>query len=127
MLKKTIKYTDFNGVEREEDFYFNLTEEELMNMNLSTSGGLKCYIEQIINTQDTPAIAKLFEKIIRASYGVKSLDGRKFVKSEEILNDFVFTQAYSNLYMSLVADANVAADFIKHIIPEKFSAELEKK
>lgn len=127
MLKKTIKYTDFNGVEREEDFLFNLTEEELMSMNLSTKGGLKGYIEQIVNTQDTPAIAELFKKIINAAYGVKSPDGRKFMKSEDILNDFIYTQAYSNLYMSLIQDANAAADFIKHVIPEKFSAELEKK
>lgn len=127
MLKKTIKYTDFNGVEREEDFLFNLTEEELMSMNLSTKGGLKGYIEQIVNTQDTPAIADLFKKIINAAYGVKSPDGRKFMKSEDILNDFIYTQAYSNLYMSLIQDANAAADFIKHVIPEKFSAELEKK
>lgn len=127
MLKKTIKYTDFNGVEREEDFLFNLTEEELMSMNLSTKGGLKGYIEQIVNTQDTPAIADLFKKIINAAYGVKSPDGRKFMKSEDILNDFIYTQAYSNLYMSLIQDANAAADFIKHVIPEKFSTELEKK
>lgn len=127
MLKKTIKYTDFNGVEREEDFLFNLTEEELMSMNLSTKGGLKGYIEQIVNTQDTPAIADLFKKIINAAYGVKSPDGRKFMKSEAILNDFIYTQAYSNLYMSLIQDANAAADFIKHVIPEKFNTELEKK
>lgn len=127
MLKKTIKYTDFNGIEREEDFYFNLTEEELMSMNLATKGGLKGYIEQIINTQDTPAIAELFKKVINASYGMKSADGRKFIKNEETLNDFIYTQAYSNLYMSLILDANAAAEFINHVIPEKFSAELEKK
>jgi hypothetical protein len=117
MLKKTIKYTDFNGVEREEDFYFNLTEAEITDLNLSTKGGLKGYIEQIVNTQDTPAIAELFKKIINAAYGVKSPDGRKFMKSEAILNDFIYTQAYSNLYMSLIADANSAANFINGVIP----------
>lgn len=125
MLKKTIKYTDFNGVDREEDFYFNLTEAELAEMNLMTKGGLKGYLEAIINTQDTPAIAELFKTIINKAYGVKSADGRKFMKSPEILEDFIYTQAYSNLYMSLIADANSAANFINGIIPEDMAKQVE--
>lgn len=117
MLKKTIKYTDFNGVVREEEFYFNLTEAELAEMNLMTKGGLKSYLESIISTQDTPALAELFKTIIDKSYGVKSPDGRKFVKSPEILSDFVYTQAYSNLYMSLITDADAASKFINSIVP----------
>lgn len=125
MLKKNIKYTDFNGVDREEDFYFNLTEAELAEMNLMTKGGLKGYLEAIINTQDTPAIAELFKTIINKAYGVKSADGRKFMKSPEILDDFIYTQAYSNLYMSLIADANSAANFINGIIPEDMAKQVE--
>lgn len=121
MLKKTIKYTDFNGVDREEDFYFNLTEAELAEMNLMTKGGLKGYLEAIINTQDTPAIAELFKTIINKAYGVKSPDGRKFVKSPAILDDFIYTQAYSNLYMSLIADADAAANFVNGIIPKNIA------
>lgn len=121
MLKKTIKYTDFNGVDREEDFYFNLTEAELAEMNLMTKGGLKGYLEAIINTQDTPAIAELFKTIINKAYGVKSPDGRKFVKSAEILDDFIYTQAYSNLYMSLIADADAAVNFVNGIIPKNIA------
>jgi hypothetical protein len=117
MLKKTIKYTDFDGVVREEDFYFNLTEAELTEMNLMTKGGLKSYLESIISTQDTPALAELFKKIINKSYGVKSPDGRKFLKSEEILEDFTSTQAYSDLYMSLITDADAASSFINAIVP----------
>jgi hypothetical protein len=125
MLKKTIKYTDFNGVERNEDFYFNLTEAELAEMNLMTKCGLKGYLEAIINTQDTPAIAELFKTIINKAYGVKSADGRKFMKSPEILEDFIYTQAYSNLYMSLIADANSAAEFINGIIPEDMAKQVK--
>lgn len=121
MLKKTIKYTDFNGVDREEDFYFNLTEAELAEMNLMTKGGLKGYLEAIINTQNTPAIAELFKTIINKAYGVKSPDGRKFTKSPEILEDFIYTQAYSNLYMSLIADADAAANFVNGIIPKNIA------
>lgn len=121
MLKKTIKYTDFNGVYREEDFYFNLTEAELAEMNLMTKGGLKGYLETIVNTQDTPAIAELFKTIINKAYGVKSPDGRKFMKSPEILEDFTATQAYSNLYMSLIADATSAANFVNGVIPKNIA------
>lgn len=117
MLKKTITYADFDGVVRKEDFYFNLTEAELAEMNLMTKGGLKSYLESIISTQDTPALAELFKHIINKSYGVKSPDGRKFLKSEEILEDFTSTQAYSDLYMSLITDADAASSFINAIVP----------
>lgn len=117
MLKKTITYADFDGVVRKEDFYFNLTEAELAEMNLMTKGGLKSYLESIISTQDTPALAELFKQIINKSYGVKSPDGRKFLKSEEILEDFTSTQAYSDLYMSLITDADAASSFINAIVP----------
>lgn len=127
MIKKNIKYTDFNGVERNEDFYFNLTEAELMEMNLSTKGGLKEYLETIINTQDTPALADLFKSIINKSYGVKSPDGRNFTKSKETLDDFMSTQAYSNLYMSLITDADAAADFVNKVIPESLAKKANER
>lgn len=119
MIIKEIKYKDFNGVERSEEFYFNLTEAEIAEMNFSTKGGLEGYLKAIINTQDTPAIAELFKTIINKSYGVKSPDGRKFVKSPEVLEDFIYTQAYSNLYMSLITDPDSAANFVNGIMPEK--------
>lgn len=122
MLKKVIKYTDFNGVEREEEFYFNLTEAELAEMNLMTKGGLKTYLESIISTKDTPALAELFKTIIDKSYGVKSPDGRKFMKSKDILEDFIYTQAYSNLYMELVTNADSASNFINSIVPASIVA-----
>lgn len=125
MLSKTIKYTDFNGIERDEEFLFNLTEAELMEMNLTTRGGLKAHLEAIINTQDTPALADLFKAIIDKSYGVKSPDGRRFNKSQEILDDFRSTQAYSNLYMSLITDANAAAEFVNKIVPESVAKQAE--
>lgn len=125
MLKKTIKYTDFNGVDREEDFYFNLTEAELAEMNLMTEGGMKGYLETIISTKDTPAIAELFKTIINKAYGVKSPDGRKFMKSPEILEDFIYTQAYSNLYVGLITDSNAAASFINGIVPQNVADQLK--
>lgn len=118
MLKKTITYTDYNGVERTEDFYFNLTKAEVMEMEMSTSGGLSEMINKIVATQDAPAIIKIFKDIILKSYGEKSLDGKKFVKSEELSNAFSQTEAYSMLFMELATDTEAASNFINAIVPD---------
>lgn len=121
MLKKNIKYTDYNGVEREEDFYFNLSKAELMEMEMGTNGGLAEMIQQIVKSQDAPAIIKIFKDIILKAYGEKSLDGKRFVKLSEtgkpLSIDFSQTEAFSQLFMELATDADAAANFIKGIIP----------
>lgn len=117
MLKKTIKYTDYDGVERTEDFYFNLSKAEVMEMEYGTTGGLTKMIEQMVNTQDVSRIMELFKRIIVASYGEKSLDGKRFVKSPELATQFTQTEAYSELFMELLKDPQKFADFINAIIP----------
>lgn len=118
MLKKTIKYTDYNGNAREETFYFNLTKAEIAEMQLSTSGGLDEYITRIIQEQDTKEIAKIFKELICKAYGKKSDDGRRFMKSEEILKEFTETEAFSELYIELAGDADAANAFFNGIIPD---------
>jgi hypothetical protein len=120
MLKKTIPYEDYNGTKREEDFYFNLTETELAEMQLEVTGGLDTMLQAIIKAQDIPTIAKLFKQIILKSYGQKSPDGRRFIKSDELSTEFSQTEAYNVLYMELSQDAEKAAEFIKGIIPAKY-------
>lgn len=121
MITKTIKYTDYNGVEREEKFLFNLTKAELMEMEMGTTGGLAETIQRIVETQDTPSIIKIFKDLILKAYGEKSPDGKRFIKINEdgkaLSNDFAQTNAYSELFMELATDPNAAADFIKGIIP----------
>ena len=117
MLKKTITYTDYNGNERTEDFYFNLTKAELSEMELSINGGMTEWIQQIINTHDNAEIVKIFKKIILASYGEKSTDGKRFIKSNELREAFEQTEAYSELFMELLGNEDTAAAFIKGIIP----------
>ena len=117
MLKKTITYTDYNGVEKTEDFYFNLSKAEIMEMELSTYGGLAEMIKRIIDAQDGPAIIKVFKDLILKAYGVKSPDGKRFIKSEELFTEFSQTEAYSNLFMELSTDADAASEFIKGIMP----------
>ena len=118
MVVKKIKYTDFNGVEREEEFMFNLTEAEITEMELMTDGGLSDSIKKIISAQDTPEIIKTFKMLLLKSYGVKSADGRRFIKSDELSKEFTQTNAYSQLFMELAYDDKAAVAFINGIIPE---------
>ena len=98
MLKKTMTYTDFDGNQRTEDFYFNLTKAELTEMNFSTKGGFEAWIRKIINAQDSKEIISVFKDIILKAYGEKSLDGRQMIKTPEITAAFAQTQAYSDLF-----------------------------
>lgn len=117
MLKKTITYTDYNDVERTEDFYFNLTKAEIMEMEMSTVGGLAEMIQRIIKTQDAPAIIKIFKDLVLRAYGEKSPDGKRFIKNDEIREAFSQTEAYSILFMELATDADAAAAFVNGITP----------
>lgn len=117
MLKKTVNYVDYNGVERKEDFYFNLSKAEVTEMELSVNGGLSQMIQNIIDAKDNKQIMQMFKGIILKAYGEKSADGKRFVKSEEISKAFAETEAYSEIFMELLLDEQKAADFIKAILP----------
>lgn len=117
MFKITKTYKDFNDVERTEDFYFNLTKAELMEMELSTTGGMTELIERIVKAQDGPAIIKIFKDLVLKAYGIKSADGRRFEKNDAIRADFEQTIAYSEIFMELATDADYAAKFVNGIMP----------
>lgn len=121
MLKKTITYTDYNGNERTEDFYFNLSEAEVMEMQLSTTGGLGEMIKKIVAAQDMPALVKIFKDLVLKAYGEKSPDGKRFLKEDDfgrpLSNYFKQTEAYSKLFMQLATDDEAAAEFVNGIIP----------
>lgn len=118
MLKKTFTYIDYNGVERTEDHYFNLSKAELMEMELSTTGGLAEMINKIVAAQDAPAIVKVFKELVLKAYGQKSADGRRFIKSKELADEFSQTEAYSQLFMELATDADAASKFVNGIVPQ---------
>ena len=124
MIKKTITYTDFNGNERTEDQYFNLTKAEITKMELSIKGGLAEMIKRIVDAQDTPAIIEVFEDLIKRSYGVKTPDGRGFVKRPEDLEAFMATEAYSQLFMELATDADAAAAFVNGVVPADMAKQI---
>lgn len=118
MLKKLIKYTDYNGNERQENFYFNLNKAELMEMETEVDGGMRQLLESMMEKQDIPKIMKAFKTIILKAYGEKSPDGRLFNKSDELSRAFTHTEAYNVLYMELLTDAKKAAAFITALMPE---------
>ena len=117
MLKKTISYTDFDGNERKEDFYFNLTKAEAVEMELSANGGLTKALTKIVMELDSKKIVESFKDLILRSYGEKSLDGKRLIKNQELRDNFSQTEAYSELFMELSGNAEAASDFINGIIP----------
>ena len=125
MIKKTIEYVDYNGENRKEEFYFNLSKAEVMEMEMSKNGGLSEYIQRIVKSSDNAAIIALFKEIICKSYGEKSLDGKRFIKNKELTEAFVQTEAYSELFMELATNADEAAAFVNGIIPKNMN--IEKK
>lgn len=118
MLKKTITYTDYNGAQRTEDFYFNLSKAEVTEMEMSMSGGLSELIKRIVAAQDIPTIIDIFKKLLLKAYGEKSPDGKRFIKSDEMSIAFSQTEAYSDLFMELATDADAAATFVNGITPQ---------
>lgn len=123
MLKETMTYVDYDGIERTEDFYFNLDEAEIMEMELSTEGGLSGKLDRLVKAKDQVGVIKTFKEVILQAYGEKSPDGKYFRKSEELSKAFSQTRAYSQLFMKLATDSAAGARFVNGIMP----ADLAKK
>ena len=123
MLKKTFTYSDYNGVERTEDAYFNLTKSELVEWELGVEGGLTEVLDRIIKAKNSPELIKIFKSFILKSYGEKSSDGRRFIKSEELSVAFSQTPMYEMLFMELASSDKAAIDFIKGLVPDEKVAE----
>lgn len=131
MYPKEITYHDFNDVELTETFYFNLSEAELAKMELTTEGGLRAYIKKILAAHDMPALTRLFDRLILASYGIKSDDGKRFMKKcptdgHMYADDFKETDAYSVLFIQLCSDDNAASDFLNGVIPANIAAKVKE-
>lgn len=118
MYTKRMPYTDYNGEKREEDFRFNFTKAELVEMEMTAEGGLQNMIQQIIDAKDRAKLIKIFKKLILDSYGVKSPDGKRFIKNEELKEEFSQTEAYSELFILLSSNDEEAAKFINGIMPD---------
>lgn len=127
MLKKTIKYVDYNGNEREEDFYFNFTEAEALELTFSEDGGLEAVVQKIVQEQNLPKIIEYFKKIILAAYGEKSADGKRFIKNDDVREAFSQTEAFSKMFIEFATDPVAAAAFVNGVVPKKIETASEEK
>lgn len=116
MITKRITYTDYLGQKRTEDFSFNISKAESAELELSVDGGLSELLRSIIKAEDKYALIREFKKVLVLSYGVISPDGRRFIKSKELTDSFIQTEAYSNLFMELATDDKAAAEFVNGIL-----------
>lgn len=119
MLQKVIKFQNFEGKEVERTCYFNLMKSEIMELEMSTTGGLAEMIGKIVEAQDAPQIIAVFKKLILLAYGEKDVDGEHFNKSPEISARFANSLAYSALFMELATSADAAAAFVNGIVPKE--------
>lgn len=126
MLKKTIKYKDYDGVERVEDFYFNLNETEVIKLEMSKQGGIDKYINRIIRESDMSKIIDLFDEIIKLAYGEKSADGRRFIKNQEVYDNFRYSPAYNEVFMELVGDEKKQVEFINGVVSPELKMRLDE-
>ena len=130
MIKKTINYTNYNGEQKTKECYFNLSKAEIAEMELEIPGGMAANLKQITEAKDTPSLVKIFKNLILRSYGVKSSDGERFIKNQQVREEFEQSEAYSELFMELATNADSAAEFVNGIIPADLAnkvKELENK
>lgn len=126
MLKKTITYTDYDGMERTEDFWFNLSKTELTKLDAELPGGVLGVLRKIIDKKDRKALVDFIETLILRSYGEKTLDGKRFVKTPDMAEEFMQTPAYDELFMSILSDTDSQTSFINGVIPQSMAKEIEK-
>lgn len=126
MLKKTFTYEDFNGETKTEDFYFNISKVELMELETEYEGGFSAYIEEISKSEDSKSALEVFKKIVDLAIGKRSADGSKFIKNAEIKEDFKYSPAYDELFMEIMSDAKKAAAFIEGILPADLRDQAKK-
>lgn len=127
MLKKTITYTDFDGNERTEDFYFNLSKSEIILLETTTPGGYVTMLQRIIDSKDNIELMNVFTDLIKKSYGVKSEDGKRFIKNEQVLDDFLSSAAFDEMFTEFFTTENAAAEFAQGIIPKNLADGAAKK
>ena len=125
MYKIREKYEDYDGNERVEEFYFNLTKAEITDMELTTEGGMSAMLNRIIAAKDTSKLIAVFKGLILRSYGQKSPDGRRFIKSDELTKEFTETPAYSQIYLRLATDDKAATEFVNNVIPKDLQNEVK--
>ena len=118
MLKKTFQYADFNGNEQEETFYFNLSKSEVIEYELQERAGMSTTLQRIVEERDNQKILAHFKDLVMKSVGRKSDDGRRFVKNDEIREDFLASPAYDEMFIWLMSEPGAGAEFVNNVLPQ---------
>ena len=126
MIKKTVTYKDLNGTERTESFYFHYYESEILEMELSVDGGFAERIQRIIEAKDQPTLIRVIKKFVLDAYGVKSDDGKQFIKNDAVRDSFKQCPAFSKIFMDLVLDDKLASEFVNGVVPEDMADRINK-
>ena len=126
MIKKTVTYTDYNGVERTESFYFHFSEAEILDMEMSTEGGFAERVRRIVDAKQQTELLKVIKQFVYDAYGVKSDDGKRFIKNDEVKTAFIESPAYSKIFMEMLGDDKIAAEFVNGVVPANMKDELAK-
>lgn len=126
MIKETVNFTDYNDIEKSQDCYFNLNKAEVMEMELSTAGGMSEMIQNVIKANDTATLIKIFKELLLKAYGKKTPDGR-FEKTEELRKEFESSAAYPVLFVKLATDADAASKFMNGVMPSDLNDENDNK
>lgn len=127
MLKRKIKYTDFDDVEQEEEFYFNISKPELIELEVEHPRGFSAWMEEVMKAKDNKTLMEQFKRIILLAYGEKTPDGKNFVKNQELKDKFQSSAAYISLYTELATDDSAAADFLLGVLPRDLTEESKKQ
>ena len=124
MIKKTVTYTDYNGVERTESFYFHFSEAEILDMEMSTEGGFAERVQRIIDSKHQTELLKVIKPFVYDAYGVKSEDGKRFMKNDEVKAAFIESPAYSEIFMEMLTNDKLAAEFVNGVVPANMKDKL---
>jgi hypothetical protein len=127
MLKRNITYETFDGDEVTEPYYFNISKSELVELEVEFEGGFGAMLQRIVETNDRAGLVREFKKLILMAYGVKSDDGKRFVKSDELRDEFTQTAAYNSLFMELATNDGAAVEFVMGVLPKDMRAEIGKE
>jgi hypothetical protein len=127
MTYETITYTDYNGVTKTRKFYFNINKSELIRLEASTPGGIAQALDEAAKAKDARKLMKFFEDIIALAYGEKSEDGERFIKSKELSEAFMQTEAYNQLFTDLLTNADKASNFVNKIFPKELVEQAQKE
>ena len=125
MLTKKITYNDYNGVERTEEFHFNLSKAEIMSMEMSVEGGMSSVLNNAIQPMDQTKLFNAFKDLVLKSYGIKSADGKRFIKNDALREEFEQSEPFSIIFMELMTDEKAASDFVNAIIPKDLAAKVQ--